>query len=273
MTHKFITFGNGQKVCRLGQGTYQMGTRCKDEIAALRRGIELGLTLIDTAEMYGNEDLVGEAVRDCRDRAFIVSKVLPGNASYTGTKQACERSLRRLGTDYIDLYLLHWIGRYPFSETVCAMVELQREGKIRHWGMSNLDVAYMEQIMALPNGDDCAANQVLYNLHDRGIEYDLIPWSEQHGIPIMAYTPLGEGRLRTDKTLAKIARRHSATATQIMLAWVMRNDNVIAIPKASNMAHVEENHKSLDINLTNEDLNEIDTAFPPPTQKITLAGW
>ena len=269
---KHVTFRNGQQVCPLGQGTYQMGRRRNEEIQALRRGIDLGLTLIDTAEMYDTEDLVGEAVRDCREQAFIVSKVLPSNASYEGTKRACERSLRRLGTDYIDLYLLHWIGRYPFSETVRALVELQQEGKIRQWGMSNLDVDDMEHILALPYGRDCAANQVLYNLKDRGIEYDLIPWSGQHQIPVMAYTPLGEG-LRNHKTLIEIARRHNATSTQIMLAWVMRTQNVIAIPKASSIAHVEENARSLDISLTEEDLHDIDKAFPAPTHKVRLAGW
>ena len=270
---RHITFRDGQQVCPLGQGTYQMGRRRNEEIKALRRGVDLGLTLIDTAEMYGTEDLVGEAVRDCREQAFIVSKVLPSNASYEGTKRACERSLRRLGTDYIDLYLLHWIGRYPFAETVRALVELQQEGKIRQWGMSNLDVADMEQILSLPHGKDCAANQVLYNLKDWGIEYDLIPWSEKQKIPVMAYTPLGEGRLRNHKTLTEIACRHNATPTQIMLAWVMRTQNIIAIPKASSIAHVEENARSLDISLTEEDLRDIDRAFPAPTHKIHLAGW
>ena len=270
---KHITFRDGQQICPLGQGTYQMGRRPGEEIQALRRGIDLGLTLIDTAEMYDTEDLVGEAVRDCRDKAFIISKVLPGNASYEGTKRACERSLRRLGTDYIDLYLLHWIGRYPFSETVRALTELQQEGKIRQWGMSNLDVDDMESVITLPHGEECAANQVLYNLNDRGIEYDLIPWSARHKIPVMAYTPLGEGRLRNHTTLAEIARRHHATPTQIMLAWVIRTQNVIAIPKASSISHVEENARSLDIALTEEDLRDIDKAFPPPTHKIHLAGW
>ena len=270
---KHVTSRNGQQVCPLGQGTYQMGRRRNEEIQALRRSIDLGLTLIDTAEMYGTEDLVGEAVRDCREQAFIVSKVLPSNASYEGTKRACERSLRRLGTDYIDLYLLHWIGRYPFSETVRALVELQQEGKIRQWGMSNLDVADMEHILSLPHGKECAVNQVLYNLRDRGIEYDLIPWSEQHHIPVMAYTPLGEGRLRNHKTLVEIARRHNATPTQIILAWVMRTQHVIAIPKASSIAHVEENALSLDITLTEDDLCDIDKVFPAPTYKIHLAGW
>lgn len=268
-----ITFSNGSKICALGQGTYQMGRRRSEEIRALHRGIELAMTLIDTAEMYDNEELVGEAVRDCRSRVFQVGKVLPRNASYEGTKRACERSLRQLGTDRIDLYLLHWIGPHPFSETVRAMVELQREGKIIHWGMSNLDVADMERILALPHGADCAANQVLYNLKDRGVEYDLLPWSERHEMPVMAYTPLGEGRIRNHRTLAEIARRHNATPAQIMLAWVLRNPNVIAIPKANSIAHVEENFRSLDVELTDEDLQEIDRKFPAPTRKIPLAGW
>ena len=274
MEQRLITFPDGQQICPLGQGTYQMGGRRRsEEIQALRRGIELGLTLIDTAEMYGTEELVGEAVRPCRDKAFIVSKVLPSNASYEGTKRACERSLRRLGTDYIDLYLLHWIGRYPFSETVRALVELRKEGKIRHWGMSNLDVADMEHILSLPNGAECAANQVLYNLGNRGIEYDLIPWSERHRIPVMAYTPLGEGRLRNHKTLKEIARRHGATPTQVILAWLMRRPGVMPIPKASHMLHVEENYGSLSLVLTEEDWQAIDAAFPPPVRKIPLAGW
>ena len=273
MEQQRLTLPDGRQVCCLGQGTYQMGRRRGEEIAALRRGLELGLQVIDTAEMYGNEDLVGEAVHGCRDQVFIVSKVLPGNASYDGTKQACERSLRRLGTDYIDLYLLHWTGRYPFGETVRAMVELQREGKIRYWGMSNLDVADMEKVAALPGGTDCAANQVLYNLHDRGIEYDLIPWCGQRNIPVMAYTPLGDSRLRGRKVLAEIALRHNATPVQVMLAWVMRGPGVMAIPKAGNVAHVEENHGSLGISLTDEDLHDIDAAFPPPVWKISLARW
>lgn len=268
-----ITFNNGQQVCRLGQGTYQMGRRHGEEIKSLQRGIDLGMTLIDTAEMYGNEGLVGEAIKGRREKTFIVSKVLPSNASYEGTKRACERSLKKLSTDRIDLYLLHWIGHYPFSETVRAMAELKREGKILNWGMSNLDVADMEHIVSLPNGKDCAANQVLYNMKNRGIEFDLIPWSKRHNIPIMAYTPLGEGRLRVNRTLAEIAQKHNASATQIMLAWVIRNPGIIAIPKASSIAHVEENFHSLSISLTEDDMRDIDSAFPAPTHKIHLAGW
>lgn len=273
MEQRLITFPDGQQVCPLGQGTYQMGCRRSEEIQALRRGIELGLTLIDTAEMYGTEDLVGEAVKNCRDKTFIVSKVLPSNASYEGTKRACERSLRRLGTDYIDLYLLHWIGRYPFSETIRALVELQQEGKIRQWGMSNLDVDDMEHILSLPHGKDCAANQVLYNLKERGVEFDLLPWSMRHAMPVMAYTPIGEGSLRNHPLLKRIAQKHNATPTQIALAWVMRNPGVMAIPKASGIGHVEENFRSLSISLSEDDLDELDSAFPAPQHKIPLAGW
>ena len=273
MVQRMVVFPDGRKVCPLGQGTYQMGRRRTEEIQALRRGIDLGLALIDTAEMYGTEELVGEAVRGCRDKAYIVSKVLPGNASYEGTKQVCERSLRRLGTDYIDLYLLHWIGPHPFGETVRALVELQQEGKIRSWGMSNLDVADMERILSLPHGGDCAANQVLYNLNDRGIEFDLLPWSRRHRIPVMAYTPLGEGKLRQHGILCEVARRYGATPVQVMLAWVMRTAGIIAIPKAGSVSHVEENARSLELTLAEEDLRDIDKAFPPPTHKIRLAGW
>lgn len=268
-----ITLADGEQVCPLGQGTYQMGRRRDEEIEALRRGLDLGLSVIDTAEMYGTEELVGEAVQGRRHRAFIVSKVLPTNACYEGTKRACERSLRRLRTDYIDLYLLHWIGRHPFADTVRALAELKQEGKIRRWGMSNLDVADMEQIVALPHGKECAANQVLYNLRDRSIEYDLIPWSARHRMPLMAYTPLGEGRLRHHPVLVELAHRLNATPTQVMLAWVMRSPGMMAIPKAGSAAHVEENARSLDLHLTPDDLKEIDRAFPPPTHKIPLAGW
>lgn len=273
---RMITFSNGSRVCALGQGTWKMGqttARRAEEIRALRRGIDLGLTVIDTAEMYGNEELVGEAIRDCRDGVFLVSKVLPDNASYQGTKLACERSLRRLRTECLDLYLLHWKGRHPYEETVRAMTELRQEGKIRMWGVSNMDVADMERFYNIPDGRTCAANQVLYNPNERGIEYDLLPWSANNQMPVMAYSPVGEGRLANHKTLTKIARRHEATPVQIALAWVMRHPGVIAIPKAGSVAHVEENHRSLSIRLTEEDLQELDAAFPAPARKIPLAGW
>lgn len=271
-----ITFSNGSRVCSLGQGTWNMGqsaARRTEEVQALRRGIDLGMNIIDTAEMYGNEEMVGEVLRDCRDEVFLVSKVLPNNASYEGTKLACERSLRRLRTECIDLYLLHWRGSHPFAETVRAMTELQQEGKIRMWGVSNMDVADMERFYAIPDGRSCAANQVLYNLNERGIEYDLVPWSANNNMPVMAYSPVGEGRLTNHKTLTAIALRHGATPVQIALAWVMRLPGVIAIPKAGSVNHVEENYRSLSIRLTEEDLKELDVAFPAPSQKVPLAGW
>lgn len=275
MEHTVI-FPDGQKVCALGQGTWKMGqvaSRRAEEIWALRRGIELGLSVIDTAEMYDNEEMVGEAIRDCRDKVFLVSKVLPNNASYRGTKLACERSLQRLHTESIDLYLLHWRGHHPYEETVRAMTELQQEGKIRMWGVSNLDVTDMERIHTIPQGRGCAANQVLYNLTERGIEYDLLPWSIANKMPVMAYSPIGEGYLLNHPTLEKVARRHNATLVQIALAWVIRRPGIIAIPKAGSVAHVEENFHSLSICLTDEDLQELDVAYPAPTRKIPLAGW
>lgn len=272
MQMRAVLFKNGRRVCPIGQGTYLMGRRRSEEVRALRRGVELGMEVIDTAEMYGTEDLVGEAVRGCREKAFLVSKVLPENADYAGTKRACEGSLRRLGTDYIDLYLLHWKGSFPISETVRAMAELKREGKILQWGMSNLDVGDMRGVLSLPDGGDCAADQVLYNMESRGAEYDLIPWCARRGIPIMAYTPFGGGMAMRGGALAEIARRRCATPAQIMLAWTIRG-GVIAIPKAGGAEHVEENFRSLNVELTEADLRDIDAAFPAPSRKIPLAGW
>lgn len=271
-----IVFPNGQEVCPLGQGTWKMGQvshQHSEEIRAIRRGVELGLNLIDTAEMYGNEKFVGEAIRNCRNSVFFVSKVLPSHASHQGTKLACERSLQQLGVECIDLYLLHWKGNHPFAETVEAMNELYKEGKIRMWGMSNLDVVDMESISSLPKGEDCATDQVLYNLANRGVEFDLIPWCQQHGMPVMAYSPIGEGELLHNCVLADIARRHNATPAQIALAWTMRLSNIIAIPKAGNITHVENNYQSLFVHLTDEDLRELNTSFPVPIKKVPLAGW
>lgn len=271
-----IIFSNGQTVCPLGQGTWKMGQSsfCRsEEIKALKHGVELGMNLIDTAEMYGNEKLVGEAICNCRDKVFLVSKVLPNNASFQGTKLACERSLQRLGVEYIDLYLLHWIGNHPFSETVEAMNELRKEGKIGMWGMSNIDVADMENIISLPDGNHCATDQVLYNLSNRGVEFDLLPWCQQHNMPVMAYSPIGEGRLLHNSVLVDIARRHDVSPAQIALTWTMRLPGIIAIPKAGSIAHVEDNYRSLSVCLTEEDLHELDTVFPTPTKKVLLAGW
>jgi diketogulonate reductase-like aldo/keto reductase len=261
---------SGEAVPVLGQGTWYMGEddrRRRDEVAALRLGLDLGMTLIDTAEMYGDgaaEELVGEAIAGRRDEAFLVTKVLPQHASRRGTIEACERSLRRLATDRIDLYLLHWRGGTPLGETLRAFEALVEAGKIRHWGVSNFDLSDMEELVGLPGGERVATNQVLYNLTRRGIEWDLLPWCRERGVPIMAYSPIEQGRLLRSNALATIAARHGATPAQIALAWVLRQDGVIAIPKAGTPAHVRENRAALDIHLTGEDLAELDRAFPPP---------
>ena len=265
-----ITFPNGTQVPALGQGTWFMGeqVRMRDaEVAALRAGVDLGLTLIDTAEMYadgGAEEVVGEALAGRREQAFIVSKVLPGNASRRGTVLACERSLRRLRTDRIDLYLLHWRGSYPLAETLEAFATLQRDGKIAHWGVSNFDPDDMEELVALAGGAGVATNQVLYNLTRRGIEYDLLPWSQQRGIPVMAYSPIEQGRVLGNATLKRVAAARGATPAQVALRWVLREPHVIAIPKAGTIAHVQENRNALDLVLTAEDLGALDRSFPPP---------
>jgi diketogulonate reductase-like aldo/keto reductase len=241
--------------------------RRTEEIASLQLGLDLGMTLIDTAEMYGDgaaESLVGEAIAGRRDEVFLVSKVLPSNASRTGTIAACERSLRRLGTDRIDLYLLHWRGRTPFADTIAAFEALRDAGKIRHWGVSNLDVDDMREIMRAPDGDAVATNQVLYNLTRRGIEVDLLPQSQARGLPLMAYSPIEQGRLTESAEVAQVAAKHGVTPAQVALAWVLRQPGVIAIPKASRPGHVQENRAALDLKLTREDLAQLDQAFPPP---------
>ncbi len=267
---------NGPELCRLGQGTWYMGdnsSRKIDEINALRRGIELGMSIIDTAEMYGDgraELLVGEAIAGRRDQVYLVSKVLPYHASRKGTITSCENSLKRLQTDYLDMYLLHWEGSYPFQETVEAMLELVQQGKIRQWGVSNMDIGEMEDFFSLPGGDTCATDQVLYNLSRRGIEYDLLPWCKKKKLPVMAYSPIEQGRILDNKELKKIADKHNATPAQIALAWVLRNPDVIAIPKAGKVEHVESNFESLNIVLDAEDYQKLDIAFPAPTRKKQL---
>ncbi len=238
-----------------------------EEVAALRLGLDLGMTLIDTAELYGEggaEEVVAEAVKGRRDDCFIVSKVKPENSTRAGTIAACERSLKRLKTDRIDLYLLHWRGRPRLEETLAGFEALLAKGAIRYFGVSNFDVDDMEELFALQGGDACASNQVVYNLRRRGIEYGLVPWSREHGIPIMAYSPIEQGRLGRDRTLAAIAARHDATPSQIALAWVLRQTDMMVIPKSSNATHVRENRAALDIALTKADLAELDRAFPPP---------
>lgn len=260
----------------LGQGTWKMGEdarRRADEVNALKLGFDLGVTLIDTAEMYasgGAEEVVAEAIAGRRAETFLVSKVLPSNASRAGVERACENSLKRLRTDRIDLYLLHWPGSVPLTETVAAFEALKKAGKIRHWGVSNFDTDEMRELASLPSGANVQTNQVLYNLVRRGIEFDLAPWSRQRGIPLMAYSPVEQGALARNARLDAVAARHDATPAQIALAWVMQQDGVIAIPKASSQEHVRQNVAALDIRLSGEDLADLDRAFPPPTRKRGL---
>ena len=261
---------------RLGLGTWRMGESRRQrerEIAALRLGLELGMTLIDTAEMYADgeaETIVGEAIKGERDKVFIVSKVLPQNSSRAGTLAACRRSLERLGVETIDLYLLHWRGRYPLRDTLLAFQELQRDGSIAAWGVSNFDVEDMEELFALEGGNAVATNQVLYNLGRRGIEAGLLPWSRARSIPIMAYSPVDQGRILRTAALSRIAARHGASAAQIALAFLLRQEDLIVIPKASDEAHVRENCDGLQIVLTPDDLTELDAAFPPPRRQRPL---
>ena len=271
-----IELPSGEPVPALGQGTWNMGEGRRpreEELAALRLGLDLGMTLIDTAEMYGDgdaEELVGEAIAGRRDEVFLVSKVLPSNASRDATVAACERSLRRLGTDRIDLYLLHWRGGTPLRETLEGFERLVRDGKIRHWGVSNFDVDDMEDLEALSGRARVQTNQVLYNLGRRGIEYDLLPWCRERGLSVMAYSPIEQGRLLDRRELGEIAARHDATPAQVALAWLLRREGIIAIPKAGQEAHVRQNRAALDLALTQEDLAALDRAFPPPRAKRPL---
>jgi diketogulonate reductase-like aldo/keto reductase len=270
------TLPSGEAVPVLGQGTWHFAedpARRDEEIAALRLGLDLGMRLIDTAEMYANggaEELVGDAIAGRRDDVFLVSKVLPQNATRAGTVAACDRTLRRLRTDRIDLYLLHWRTWVPLPQTLEAFDALVRVGKIRHWGVSNFDVEDMEELVQLPRGDAVATDQVLYNLSRRGIEYALLPWCQERRIPIMAYSPIEQGRLLRHAVLRAVAARHGASAAQVALAWVVRHDKMIAIPRAASVVHVRENRAALDIRLSADDLAELDRAFPPPTRKRPL---
>jgi diketogulonate reductase-like aldo/keto reductase len=271
-----VILPSGEAVPVLGQGTWQMAedpSRRKQEIEALRLGIELGMTLIDTAEMYGEgaaEELVGEAIAKQRDRVFLVSKVYPHNASRRGVVQACERSLKRLGTDRLDLYLLHWRGGVPLEETVAGFEELRRSGKIRHWGVSNFDTHDMKELVQIADGARCATNQALYNVTRRGPEFDLIPWMARHQMPLMAYSPIEQGRLPRSGALQAIATKHEASPFQIALAWLRQQPGVIAIPKAGSPDHVRDNHRALQIRLDPDDLQVIDAEFPPPARKRPL---
>lgn len=260
----------------LGQGTWNMGdssARHEEEIATLRRGIECGMTLIDTAEMYGNgrsEKLVGEAIAGRRDEVFLVSKVLPSNASLEGTVHACEASLKRLGVETLDLYLLHWRGRFPLKETVKAFERLMEQGKIRAWGVSNLDVEDMEELLSVPGGEACAVDQVLYNPEHRGIEYDLLPWCSRRDVAAMAYSPVGQGgKLLRSAVLREVAKKHRVSPAQVALSWCLRQP-IIAIPKASSVKHVEENGAAASLHLDQEDLAAIDREYPTPQRKHAL---
>jgi diketogulonate reductase-like aldo/keto reductase len=272
-----VQLPSGEKVPQLGLGTWKMGERGgakKDEIAAVRLALDLGMTLIDTAEMYGeggSEKMIAEAIAGRREEVFLVSKVYPHNASRTNTPVACERSLKRLNTDRIDLYLLHWRGRPPLAETMEAFQKLKAEGKIRHYGVSNLDTDDMEELWRVAGGPLTQVNQVYYNPAARGIEFDLLPWQRKHRVPIMAYSPVDQAKLATDKILAAIGKRHNATAAQIALAWGLRHPDSIVIPKAVKPEHLRQNIAALEITLTPEDLAEIDKAFPPPKKKTSLA--
>ncbi|MDR3494401.1 MAG: aldo/keto reductase [Ancalomicrobiaceae bacterium] len=271
-----VRLPDGETVPQLGQGTWMIGdsrARRTEEIATLREGIDLGLTLIDTAEMYGegaSEELVGDAIAGRRDAVFLVSKVYPSNATLSGTVTACERSLKRLKTDRLDLYLLHWRGRVPFAETAEAMEALRSSGKIRHWGVSNLDTDDMKQLLVVPHGSAVATNQVLYNLTRRGIEWDLVPWCKARQIPIMAYSPIEQARLLSNSGLSDLAQTVGCSAAQLALAWVMTQANVIAIPKTGRREHLRDNAGALNVNVTPEIMAKLDQLFPPPKAPTSL---
>jgi len=263
----------GTQVPVIGQGTWRMGEnrdRRRGEVAALREGIERGLRLIDTAEMYGEggaEAVVGEAISGKRDQVFLVSKVYPHNASRSGVVAACERSLQRLGTEYLDLYLLHWRGQHPLDETVEAFERLREQGKIGRWGVSNFDLDDLQEL----GEPACATNQVLYNPEERGVEFDLLPWQQRQNMPLMAYCPLGQGgALLAAAALRQVAQQHGVSTAQVALAWALRQPNVLVIPKASDPRHLAENAAAAELQLSAADLQAIDSAYPAPTRKQRL---
>ena len=270
------TLPSGATMPTFGLGTWRMGesaAKREDEVKALAHGLSLGVTLIDTAEMYGDgeaETVVADAVGTHRDEIFIVSKVLPSNSSKRGTIAACERSLKRLKTDRIDLYLLHWRGSPSLRETIEAFETLKNAGKILDWGVSNFDIGEMEELAETSGGESCATNQVLYNLTRRGVEYDLMPWCRGRKMPIMAYSPIEQGRMLGHAALRDVAGRHKATPAQVALAWLLRQDGVIVIPKATTLAHAEEDIAALDLRLTADDLATLDRAFLPPKKATSL---
>ena len=271
-----LTLRDGEVVPRLGMGTWHMGERAGNraaEIAALRLGLDLGMSLIDSAEMYGDggaESVVGEAIHGWRESVFVVTKFYPHHASRRKLIAACDGSLAQLGGETIDLYLLHWRGTVPLEETVATLEELVRIGKIQRWGVSNFDVADMEELVAVPGGERCAANQVLYNLAHRGIEFDLLPWCVERRIPVMAYSPLDEGRLARHPALVMVASRLGVDPGQVALAWLLRNPGVITIPKATTTQHVRANRAAADILLDKEAVEVLEQAFPAPRRKRPL---
>ncbi len=260
----------------LGLGTWRMGERSRQrarDVAALREGLDLGMTLIDTAEMYadgGAEEVVGEAIAGRREQVFLVSKVMPNHATRRGVVAACERSLARLGTDRLDLFLLHWRAEVSLSETVAGFESLRAAGRIRAWGVSNFDRADMEELLALPGGEHCAANQVLYHLDCRGIEWDLLPFCRRKRIAIMAYSPFDEGRLLRKRRLGALAARAGVTPARLALAWLLAQTGVAAIPKAGDLEHVHDNRRALDLDLTPELRRELEATFPPPSRATPL---
>lgn len=274
-----VALPGGAALPRLGLGTWNIGDgdreRTRTEIASLRLGIELGMTLIDTAEMYGDgasERVVGEAIASCRDDVVLVTKVRPAHASAAGIRRSCAASLRRLGTERLDLYLLHWRGGEDLGEVVEAFEALRRAGDIGAWGVSNFDAADLEELAALPEGARCATDQVLYNPAERGIEFDLLPWCAARRMPVMAYSPVGQGgRLLRDPAVGRVAARHGVSPAAACLAWVLRQEGVVAIPKAADPAHVRENARAVAVALDPEDLAALDAAFPPPRSKRPLA--
>ncbi|MDP9572238.1 UNVERIFIED_ORG: diketogulonate reductase-like aldo/keto reductase [Agrobacterium larrymoorei] len=272
-----LTLPSGRDIPALGIGTWNMGESHAEEaqeVASIRKAVELGMTVVDTAEMYADgrsEEIVGKAIADLRDEVFLVSKVYPFNASATGTIEACERSLKRLGVDHLDLYLLHWRGSHPLEETVAAFETLKQSGKIRDWGVSNFDTDDMEELFEVENGRNCAVNQVLYNLSRRGVEYDLLPWCQEKGVPLMAYSPIEQGRILNGHELIRIAKAYQATPAQVALAFLLERDGVLAIPKSAKPERVEENRGATDLDISDEDWASLDAAFPPPTRKTSLA--
>jgi len=271
-----VTLKTGETIPQLGIGTWHMGERRGNSAAeakAIMAALDLGITLIDTAEMYGEggaEEVIAAATKGRRDRLFIVSKVYPHNASRAGAIAACERSLKRLKTDRIDLYLLHWRGSHPLAETVAGFEKLKADGKIRHWGVSNFDVDDMEELREVPDGASCASNQVLYHLGSRGIDHDLVGDCEAHGEMIMAYSPLGQGSILRNPALASVAKKHAVSPAAVAIAWTIRHPHVVSIPKASNLAHVRENFAAADLILDADDLATLNKAFPPPQGKRPL---